>query len=161
MSNLVTKRLIFEVKNLRNSELSEISAGPKDKDNLYEWEAILMGPPDTPFEGGAFKLAINFPKNYPFKPPKIEFITKMYHPNIDSRGSICLDILKSQWSPALNITKVLLSLSSLLMDPNPDDPLDSNVAYVYKNDRQRYNQTVREWVKKYAQPNQSTKPDQE
>src|ERR1700755_1609644 len=102
-----------------------------------------MGPSDSPFQGGVFFLAIHFPTDYPFKPPKVNFTTRIYHPNINSNGSICLDILRDQWSPALTISKgktphptpfcedkailttitVLLSICSMLTDPNPDDPL--------------------------------------
>jgi ubiquitin-conjugating enzyme E2 D len=76
--------------------------------------------------------------------------TKVYHPNVNSQGSICLDILKDQWSPALTISKVLLSISSLLTDANPDDPLVPEIAHIYKTDRQRYEETAREWTRKYA-----------
>merc|ERR1712224_372676 len=83
----------------------------------------IMGPPDSPYQGGVFFLNINFPSDYPFKPPKVHFTTKIYHCNVNSNGAICLDILKDQWSPALTISKVLLSISSLLTDCNPADPL--------------------------------------
>lgn len=82
-----------------------------------------MGPPDSPYSGGVFFLLIHFPTDYPFKPPKVNFTTKIYHPNINSNGSICLDILRDQWSPALTISKVLLSICSMLTDPNPGLPL--------------------------------------
>ena len=87
-----------------------------------------MGPEDSAYTGGVFFLNIHFPTDYPFKPPKVQFVTKIYHPNINSNGSICLDILKDQWSPALTISKVLLSISSLLTDANPDDPLVPDIA---------------------------------
>ena len=86
-------------------------------------QATILGPTDSPFEGGVFFLNIHFPTDYPFKPPKFAFTTRIYHPNINSNGAICLDILRSQWSPALTVAKVLLSICSLLCDPNPDDPL--------------------------------------
>jgi len=117
---------------------------------MFKWQATIMGPADSPYSGGVFSLSIHFPTDYPFKPPKLQFTTKMYHPNINGSGAICLDILKSQWSPALTISKVLLSICSMLTDPNPDDPLVPEIARVYKTDRNKYNQTAREWTQKYA-----------
>lgn len=128
---------------------SSCSAGPVG-DDLYHWQASIMGPPDSPYAGGVFFLSIHFPTDYPFKPPKIAFTTKIYHPNINGNGNICLDILKDQWSPALTISKVLLSICSLLTDANPDDPLVPEIAHIYKQDRAKYEATAREWTKKYA-----------
>lgn len=125
------------------------SAGPVG-DDIFHWEGTIMGPTETVYEGGIFNLDIQFPKNYPFKPPKVRFLTKIYHPNINSGGFICLDIFKENWSPALTISKVLLSLCSLLTDPNPEDPLVVDIADEYVNDREKYNNTARSWTQIYA-----------
>lgn len=94
------------------------SAGPKG-DSLYDWGSTILGPSDSPYSGGIFFLDVKFSEEYPFKPPKVTFRTRIYHCNINSQGAICLDILKDNWSPALTISKVLLSICSLLTDANP------------------------------------------
>lgn len=97
-----------------------------------------------------FQLEAFLPADYPMEPPKVRFLTKIYHPNIDKLGRICLDILKSKWSPALQLRTVLLSIQALLSAPEPDDPLDEAVAKHWKQDRAKAEETAREWVKKYA-----------
>jgi ubiquitin-conjugating enzyme E2 D/E len=144
-----SRRLNREVKTLREIPPENCSAGPRDGD-LYTWDATIMGPKGTPYENGIFKIVINFPTDYPFKAPKIKFTTKIYHPNININGSICLDILKDQWSPALNTSQILLSICSLLDDPNPNDPLVAEIADLYKNSREQYMANAREWTMKYA-----------
>ncbi len=141
------KRINKELADLGRDPPSSCSAGPTG-DNMFQWQATIMGPGDSPYAGGVFFLSITFPTDYPFKPPKVSFSTKIYHPNINSNGSICLDILRDQWSPALTISKVLLSICSMLTDPNPDDPLVPEIANLYKTDRQRYESTAREWTRK-------------
>ncbi|KEP64057.1 UNVERIFIED_CONTAM: ubiquitin-conjugating enzyme subfamily protein [Hammondia hammondi] len=147
---MALKRINKELNDLSKDPPTNCSAGPVG-DDMFHWQATIMGPEDSPYSGGVFFLNIHFPSDYPFKPPKVNFTTKIYHPNINSQGAICLDILKDQWSPALTISKVLLSISSLLTDPNPDDPLVPEIAHLYKSDRMRYDQTAREWSQKYAQ----------
>merc|ERR1712146_729740 len=119
-------------------------------DNVYEWTSSIVGPADSPYAGGIFFLDITFPVDYPFKPPKVVFKTRIYHCNVSSSGQICLDILKDQWSPALTISKVLLSISSLLTDANPNDPLVSSIAQVYLKDRKAHDKTASEWTRRYA-----------
>ena len=105
----------------------------------------------SPYNGGVFFLDIHYPNDYPFKPPKVTFRTRIYHCNINSSGQICLDILKDQWSPALTISKVLLSICSLLTDANPHDPLVGSIAQQLLNDKEAHDKTAAEWTRRYAQ----------
>ncbi|MFQ6632215.1 hypothetical protein Gotur_009986 [Gossypium turneri] len=170
---MASKRILKELKDLQKDPPTSCSAGPVAED-MFHWQATIMGPADSPYAGGVFQVTIHFPPDYPFKPPKlakfpcsfstlilgylfctplcieVAFRTKVFHPNINSNGSICLDILKEQWSPALTISKVLLSICSLLTDPNPDDPLVPEIAHMYKTDRNKYETTARSWTQKYA-----------
>lgn len=125
------------------------SAGPKG-DNMLEWVSTILGPPGSVYEGGVFFLDIHFPLEYPFKPPKVIFRTRIYHCNINSQGVICLDILKKNWSPALTVSKILLSICSLLTDCNPADPLVGSIAAQFLQNREEHDQTARLWTKRYA-----------
>ena len=142
-------RIKKELDDLYKDPPAYCSAGPKGED-IYDWVATIMGPDKSVYEGGVFKLSIKFPERYPFKPPKCKFITKIYHPNVNMGGGICLDILKDQWSPALTVSKVLLSICSLLTDPNPDDPLVPDIATQYKENRVQFDLIAREWTQVYA-----------
>ena len=142
-------RIKKELDDLYKDPPAYCSAGPKGED-IYDWVATIMGPEKSVYEGGVFKLSIKFPERYPFKPPKCKFITKIYHPNVNMGGGICLDILKDQWSPALTVSKVLLSICSLLTDPNPDDPLVPDIATQYKENRVQFDLIAREWTQVYA-----------
>jgi len=147
------KRLMKEYKDILNSEdcmQNRISIGLVKDNDFTNWKATIIGADDTPYKGGVFNLEIQITPQYPFKPPKVRFTTKVYHPNINSSGDICLDILKHNWSPALTLDKVLLSIQMLLQHPNPDDPLDPTAASLYKTDRSKYDATVRQYVLKYA-----------
>lgn len=143
-------RLKIEKEKLKNSPPCNCSAGPIDDKDLLKWRGTIMGPSDSPYFGGIFNLEILFTDDYPFKPPKIKFITKIYHPNINYNGAICLDLLKGKWSPALTISKLLLSICSLLTDPNPDDPLEPNIAYIYKTNIEKFNENAKNWTRTFA-----------
>jgi ubiquitin-conjugating enzyme E2 D/E len=139
-----------ELQDLKKDPPLNCSAGPISEADLYKWEGVMMGPSDSPYAGGVFNVTIEFPVDYPFKPPRIMFKTKIYHPNINAQGFICLDILKQNWSPALTISKALLSILSMLTDPNPDDPLMPDIAQQYKTNRVEYELKAREWTQQYA-----------
>jgi ubiquitin-conjugating enzyme E2 D/E len=150
MNAMSSKRITRELNELQRDPPSNCSAGPANENEIYDWKATIIGPEGSPYAGGLFHLVIQFPPDYPFKPPKVQFVTKIFHPNINSNGGICLDILKDQWSPALSIGKVLLSISSLLTDANPNDPLVPDIARLYVQNRQEYDRVAREWTLRYA-----------
>lgn len=144
-----TQRLRREFEMIQKSPPVNCSAGMVN-DNIFHWKATLVGPSDSPYEGGIFTLDIQFPEKYPFKPPKVKFLTKIYHPNISAKGLICVDILKNNWSPALTTSKLLLSICSLLTDPNPDDPLEPDIAHEYKHNHEQYVNNAKSWTRIYA-----------
>ncbi|XP_016304889.1 ubiquitin-conjugating enzyme E2 D2-like [Sinocyclocheilus anshuiensis] len=146
---MALKRIHKELHDLGRDPPAQCSAGPVG-DDMFHWQATIMGPVSIYFLCFLYMILLIYKYRYPFKPPKVAFTTRIYHPNINSNGSICLDILRSQWSPALTISKVLLSICSLLCDPNPDDPLVPEIARIYKTDREKYNRIAREWTQKYA-----------
>jgi ubiquitin-conjugating enzyme E2 D/E len=146
---MADSRLKKELKDIKKSPPSNCSAGLVGS-NLMHWSATIHGPAETAYEGGIFELDIQFSQDYPFTAPKVKFTTKIFHPNINSGGEICLDILKTEWSPVLSISSLLLSICSLLIDPNSDDPLNIEAAKLYIDSRVEYDMTVRDYVNKYA-----------
>jgi len=124
-------------------------------DNLRYFNVAIEGPQDSPYQQGVFQLELFLPAEYPMAPPKVRFLTRIYHPNVDKLGRICLDILKDKWSPALQIRTVLLSIQALLSAPNPDDPLDNGVADMWKNNEAQALKNAREWTQNHAMQNAS------
>nr|CAB3267445.1 ubiquitin-conjugating enzyme E2 K-like [Phallusia mammillata] len=151
MSSISVTRIQRELKDIK----SECS-GQNIKIELYNDEYTnlrgeIVGPPETPYHGGVFKLIIKIPESYPFNPPKVSFETKIWHPNISSvTGAICLDILKDQWAAALTLRTVLLSLQALLSDAEPDDPQDAVVARQFKENKRAFLKTAKFWAQHYA-----------
>ncbi|CCF72940.1 Ubiquitin-conjugating enzyme [Babesia microti strain RI] len=136
-----TRRLIRDFKSIRKDPPNGISASPIG-DDIFKWEAIIIGPQDSPWDGGIFRLEMIFDEEYPNKPPKIKFITSIFHPNIYLDGSICLDILQNEWSPVFNISGILISIQSLLTDPNTRSPANNEAAVLYNTDILEYNKRV-------------------
>ena len=130
---------------LQKDPPSGVTGSPMDT-NIMMWQAVIFGPDDTPWEGGTFKLVLEFTEDYPNKAPQVKFLTKMFHPNIYNDGQICLDILQNQWSPIYDISAILTSIQSLLCDPNPASPANSEASRLYNENRREYNRRVREIV---------------
>ena len=144
-----TKRIQKELNELIHDPPANCSGGPQF-DDIMKWRATITVPEGTPYHGGIFFLDIYFPNDYPFKPPHVIFATPILHPNVSSSGNICIDILKDKWSPALTVSKLLLSISSLMHEPNPDDPLVPDLAHLYKTNRPAYIEKVRAHTQKFA-----------
>ncbi|XP_027468001.2 ubiquitin-conjugating enzyme E2 T isoform X3 [Zalophus californianus] len=123
----------------------------------------ILGAADTPYEKGVFTLEVSIPERYPFEPPQIRFLTPIYHPNIDSAGRICLDVLKlppkGAWRPSLNIATVLTSIQLLMSEPNPDDPLMADISSEFKYNKPVFLKNARQWTEKHAK--QKQKADEE
>ena len=149
LSMITVLTLLQETQRLVADPVPGISATPY-QDNLRYFAVAIEGPTETPYERGVFQLELFLPSDYPMGPPKVRFLTKIYHPNVDKLGRICLDILKDKWSPALQIRTVLLSIQALLSAPNPDDPLDNTVAEVWKNDQEEALKRAREFTESFA-----------
>eukprot|EP00695_Tsukubamonas_globosa_P002193 TRINITY_DN3289_c0_g1_i1.p2 TRINITY_DN3289_c0_g1~~TRINITY_DN3289_c0_g1_i1.p2 ORF type:complete len:152 (+),score=38.04 TRINITY_DN3289_c0_g1_i1:104-559(+) len=145
----VTSRIAKEIEKLLSDPVPGISASPHEE-NMRYFNVAIAGPPESAYEGGIFKLELFLPEEYPMEPPKVRFLTKIYHPNIDQLGRICLDILKKNWSPALQIRTVLLSVQALLCAPNPDDPLANTVADHWKRDERGAIETAKQWTRMHA-----------
>jgi len=147
----MSKRLQKELKEFIDQPNNWSKVDLANEDNLFLWKAELSGPEKTPYEKGVFKLEIDIPTDYPFKPPKVKFLTKIYHPNVKSDGSFCTDILTTDgWSPQIKITQVLLTIKQILVEPNVDHPLEAEIAQQFKTDRNAFNKQAKEWTKKFA-----------
>ena len=146
------KRIEKELKYFNGEECEEgFTAGPDDESDMFKWTATFQGPENTPYEGGTFTLEIEFPKDYPFKPPKVISKTKVYHPSFKrSDGSICLDVLKDQWSPEVKLIDIFKAIKTLMELPNLEHFLEPDIATQLKENKEEFEKTAREWTEKYA-----------
>jgi len=147
-SSASAKRLAKEVKEMEKTPLTWAKCVPSG-DSLYKWKASITGPENTPFENGKFQLELEMPPEYPFKHPNAKFITKVYHPNIKSTGELCERVWKD-WSPQMKISDALVLIQTILREPEPDDPLEPEIANQFREHRDAFNKTAKEWTKKYA-----------
>jgi ubiquitin-conjugating enzyme E2 A len=145
MSTAARRRLMRDFKRMQTDPPEGVNGAPLDND-IMQWHAVIFGPDDTAWEDGTFKLTLEFTEEYPNKAPTVKFVTKMFHPNIYADGSICLDILQNQWSPIYDISAILTSIQSLLCDPNPSSPANSEAARLYGENRREYERKVKEIV---------------
>lgn len=173
MPNIRERRVMMELKRLnKEKETGELPAGwdvqPKSDDDLYVWKAVIPGARDTPYEYGLFEVEIKIGEKYPMKHPECKFITPIYHPNVGSDGCICVDILGSAWSPANSIKTLLISLQLLMECPEPDDPMESGIASLYKSDRDAFNEACKKHIEEngvvnphYVDPNKKEEKKKE
>ena len=146
MTSTAITRLLGDFKSLVREPPFGISAAPVGN-NIMLWNAVICGPPETPFEDGTFKLTLEFSEDYPFKPPLVKFVSKMFHPNIHlQEGWIGLDILGRKWSPASTVSTILLSIQSLLGDPNPNSAANNLAARLFRENQKQYLRKVKRCV---------------
>merc|ERR1712224_332842 len=145
MSTPSRKRLIRDFKKLRKDPPSGISGSPVPE-NIMRWNAVILGPENSPWDGGTFKLVLEFSEDYPNKAPNVKFVSKLFHPNVYADGGICLDILQNNWSPIYDVAAILTSIQSLLCDPNPNNPANCEAARLFSENREEYTRRVAETV---------------
>jgi ubiquitin-conjugating enzyme E2 D len=152
------RRILNEVKQIRENASDDQSMFILNTVNndYYNWEAIIYGPSESLYENCEFKLNIRLQDNYPITPLSIKFVTKIPHVNVNENGEICMDILKQEWRSSHNIRTVLLSLISLLSDPNPNDPLNKNLAKLYFDDKDKYQKYIKEICHKFTKKQSSS-----
>mmetsp|Transcript_19406 Transcript_19406/g.21581 ORF Transcript_19406/g.21581 Transcript_19406/m.21581 type:complete len:159 (+) Transcript_19406:32-508(+) len=139
-------RLLADYKSMLDEPPEGVSASPVDEDNMFIWNATIFGPDETEWEGGILPLILKFPEEYPSKPPKVRFTVPIFHPNVYNDGSICLDIIQDKWRPIYTVNTILLSIQSLLTDPNPASPANPMAAKIFSDNVREYKKRVRKFV---------------
>jgi len=155
-ATLLLQRQLMEFSKQANDGFSAGLVG----DDLFNWEIIIIGPPETPYEGGYFKARLVFPRDYPMKPPKMKFISKIWHPNVHSNGDVCISILhdpgddqygyekaSERWLPVHTVETILVSVISMLADPNDESPANIDAAKMWREDRKEFKKRVARCVR--------------
>eukprot|EP00461_Guttulinopsis_vulgaris_P002950 UN02951 len=145
MSSNARRRLLRDFKRLQSDPPHGCTAAPQQND-ITKWEAYIFGPEDTIWEGATLKLTMEFSEDYPNRPPKVLFVSRVYHPNVYVDGRICIDILDTKWTSIYDVSSILTSLQSLLTDPNPDSPANAEAANLFRSDREAYKKKVLDCV---------------
>ncbi|KAI9887379.1 MAG: Ubiquitin-conjugating enzyme E2 7 [Watsoniomyces obsoletus] len=161
MAATAQKRLLTEYKTLTNDPPEGIIAGPRNEDDIFNWECLIQGPEGTPFEGGVFPATLSFPRDYPLAPPTMKFECDMWHPNVYQTGVVCISILhppgddpnhyehaSERWSPIQSVEKILISVMSMLAEPNDESPANVEAAKMWRERRKDYENVVRESVRR-------------
>lgn len=161
MAGTALKRLMAEYKQLTLNPPEGIVAGPISEENFFEWEALIMGPEDTCFEGGVFPAILSFPHDYPLSPPKMRFTGEMFHPNVYPDGRVCISILHApgddpmgyessaeRWSPVQSVEKILLSVVSMLAEPNDESGANVDASKMWRDDRVQFCKIAQQTVRK-------------
>lgn len=144
------RRLVRDFRSIQDA-MKEAGGDPgfaasPEQDNIFEWNAVIFGGADTHWQDGMFKLKLTFTEEYPNKPPQVKFITNVFHPNVYKNGNICLDILQDKWASGSNVESILVSIQSLLNDPNPDSPANAEAARLCRENKPEYYRRVRQCV---------------
>ncbi|XP_054582370.1 ubiquitin-conjugating enzyme E2 L3-like [Eptesicus fuscus] len=146
-----SRRLVKELEEIRKSGMKSFRNIQVDEANVLTWQGLLV-PDNPPYDKGAFRIEINFPSEYPFKPPKVTFKTKIYHPNIDEKGQVCLPVLSAErWKPATKTGQVIQSLVALVNDPQPEHPLRADLAEEFSTDRGTFCANAEEFTRRYGE----------
>lgn len=156
MSKTASKRLLKEYQQLTRDPPPGILAAPRSENNLFLWDCLIQGPPETPYEGGVFNARLDFPKDYPLSPPKLTFTPSILHPNIYHSGEVCISILHSpgddpnmyelaeeRWSPVQSVEKILLSVMSMLSEPNIESGANVDACILWRGNRPEFERRVR------------------
>ncbi|KAL7072101.1 hypothetical protein ACQ4LE_008777 [Meloidogyne hapla] len=146
-----SRRLQKELAEMRSNSSGTVRIAEVDEANLLHW-VLLLYPDREPYNRGAFRVTVDFPTEYPFKPPRVTFVTKIYHPNVDDKGQVCLGIIQAEnWKPATRTEQVINALVSLIAEPEINHPLRADLAEEFQKDKKKFLKNAEDYTKKHAE----------